>query len=115
MECFALFRSIINELVDENRCKVYDNGREIDFKYYSDNNTLTFTLGKGWHNVGIVLVDMAGNVNNIQEIRNIHVGFFWLWVIAAVSAVLIAAIVAAVIHNIRKRRKEEKENELAAA
>jgi len=76
MECFALFRSIINELVDENRCKVYDNGREIDFKYYSDNNTLTFTLGKGWHNVGIVLVDMAGNVNNIQEIRNIHVGFF---------------------------------------
>jgi len=75
MECFALFRSIINELVDENRCKVYDNGREIDFKYYSDNNTLTFTLGKGWHNVGIVLVDMAGNVNNIQEIRNIHVGF----------------------------------------
>jgi len=100
MECFALFRSIINELVDENRCKVYDNGREIDF---------------GWHNVGIVLVDMAGNVNNIQEIRNIHVGFFWLWVIAAVSAVLIAAIVAAVIHNIRKRRKEEEENELAAA
>ncbi|ADU75676.1 hypothetical protein M972_112799 [Acetivibrio thermocellus AD2] len=106
--------SNINELVDENRCKVYDNGREIDFKYYSDNNTLTFTLGKGWHNVGIVLVDMAGNVNNIQEIRNIHVGFFWLWVIAAGSAVLIAAIVAAVIHNIRKRRKEEEENELAA-
>jgi len=52
---------------------------------------------------------MAGNVNNIQEIRNIHVGFFWLWVIAAVSAVLIAAIVAAVIHNIRKRRIEEEE------
>jgi len=78
------------------------------FQYYSDNNTLTFTLGKGWHNVGIVLVDMAGNVNNIQEIRNIHVGFFWLWVIAAVSAVLIAAIVAAVIHNIRKRRKKRR-------
>jgi len=57
----------------------------------------------------------GGKCKQYQEIRNIHVGFFWLWVIAAVSAVLIAAIVAAVIHNIRKRRKEEEENELAAA
>jgi len=34
---------------------------------------------------------------SFQEIRNIHVGFFWLWVIAAVSAVLITSIVVAMI------------------
>jgi len=52
---------------------------------------------------------------SFQEIRNIHVGFFWLWVIAAVSAVLIAGNSCCYDYNIRKRRKEEKENELAAA
>lgn len=73
--------SNISELLDEENCKVYDNGKEIRFSYSSDENTLSFTLEKGWHNVGIVVCDMAGNANNIQERSNMYVGYMWLWLI----------------------------------
>lgn len=99
--------SNISELIDENRSKVYDNGKEVEFKYLSDNNTLSFKIGKGWHNVGVILADMAGNVNNVQEKANIHVGFFWLWIIIASSATLITAIAFVVISNIRKKLRLE--------
>lgn len=103
--------SNISELIDEKRCKVYDNGKEAGFKYLSGDNTLSFTLGKGWHNVGIVLVDMAGNVNNVQEKENIYAGYFWLWIIVASSAALITIIAFVAIRNIRKKLKLE--NDLA--
>lgn len=101
--------SNISELLDESQCKVFDNSKEVDFNYDSENDTLTFSIGKGWHNIGVSLADMAGNVNNVQEKRNIHVGFFWLWVIITMSAVLITAIAFAVVYNIRKRYREEEE------
>ena len=65
--------SSISELVDENHCVIYDNGKKIPFVYSSDEGTITFTLTKGWHNVGIVLDDMAGNANNIQEKINLYI------------------------------------------
>ncbi|OPX42039.1 hypothetical protein CLHUN_40980 [Ruminiclostridium hungatei] len=99
--------SNISELIDENRSKVYDNGKEVGFKYLSGDNTLSFKLEKGWHNVGIILADMAGNVNNVQEKANIHIGFFWLWIIIASSAALITVIVFVAIRNIRKKLKLE--------
>ncbi len=55
--------------------------------------SLTFTLEKGWHNVGIKLEDVAGNINNIQEISNVYVGYFWLWIIGLSSCVIIGASV----------------------
>ncbi|HHX56807.1 MAG TPA: hypothetical protein GX710_02175, partial [Clostridiales bacterium] len=67
----------ISELLDQSQCKVYDNGKEIEFEYSSEENKLAFTLDSGWHNVGIILDDMAGNAYNIQEATNIHIGFFW--------------------------------------
>lgn len=99
--------SNISEPVDENLCKVYDNGKEVGFEYSDEDNTLVFTLEKGWHNVGIIMNDLAGNANNIQEKANIHIGFFWLWVIIALSITVIVAIAFAIIHNIRKKRKLE--------
>jgi len=99
----------ISEWLDERKCKVYNNGKEIDFVYSSEDGTLVFTLDKGWHSVGIVLSDMAGNTNNIREKVNIHIGFFWLWVIMASSAALICAIGFIVMRNIKK--KQELENE----
>ncbi|MCM1534906.1 MAG: hypothetical protein NC126_03165 [Clostridium sp.] len=85
--------SNISELLDEENCKVYDNGEEIPFSYSSDENTLSFTLEKGWHDVGIVVCDMAGNANNIQERANIYVGYMWLWlIIVGVIAFLAFAI-----------------------
>ena len=96
--------SDISELIEENQCKVYDNGEEIEFEYSSEADTLVFTLEKGWHNVGIILDDMAGNANNIQEKVNIHIGFFWLWIIMVSSVTLTITIASAIIYNIRKKR-----------
>lgn len=68
----------ISELLDKTKCKVYDNGKEIDFIYSETNGSLSFSLNGGWHNVGITLEDVAGNTYSIQEVDNIHVGYFWL-------------------------------------
>ena len=96
----------INELLDVNACKVFDNGTEIPFIYSEEHRTLEFTLDKGWHNVGLVLTDVAGNSYNIQELRNIHVGFFWLWIIIASSVVALAATAAGVVFFIKKRAQD---------
>jgi len=95
----------ISELLDQSQCKVYDNGKEIEFEYSSEENKLAFTLDSGWHNVGIVLDDMAGNAYNIQEATNIHIGFFWLWIIIASSVLIIGVVTFVIIRNKRKRRK----------
>jgi hypothetical protein len=100
--------SNISELIDESGCKIYDNGKAIPFVYSSDDNKITFTLAKGWHDVGIILDDMAGNVNNIQEKINVHIGYFWIWVIVALSASTIAVTICMVIYY-RKRKKREVE------
>lgn len=97
--------SDISELVNKEQCKVYDNGEEVAFEYSSDSNSLVFTLGEGWHSVGIVLDDMAGNTNNIQEKTNIHIGFFWLWVILTASLILLAVVIIVVIYSIRKKHR----------
>ncbi len=99
--------SNISELIDENQCTVYDNGKELNFEYLSADNTLSFTLGKGWHNIGIIIDDMAGNANNIQEKANIHIGFFWLWVIIASSVALIGAAAFITFRCIGKKRRLE--------
>lgn len=101
--------SNINELLDQNNCKVYDNGKEIDFDYSSQTNTVSFALAKGWHNVGIVLNDTAGNENNIPEKIYMHVGYFWLWIIISVSVIIIFSISFVLIRNRNKKRKLENE------
>lgn len=99
----------ISEPIDAGICKVYDNGKEVEFEYSAEDNSVIFTIGEGWHNVGVVLKDMAGNTKNIQEISNIYVGFFWLWVIIASSVVVIT--VAGVVIILGVRRKHRLENE----
>ena len=101
--------SNINELLDQNNCKVYDNGKEIDFDYSSQTNTVSFALAKGWHNVGIVLNDTAGNENNIPEKIYMHVGYFWLWIIISASVIIIFSISFVLIRNRNKKRKLENE------
>lgn len=98
--------SSISELVDEEQCAIYDNGQTVPFVYSSEEGTLTFTLAKGWHNVGIILDDMAGNANNIQERINLYIGYFWLWIIVALSAIVIAAAICIVIYSRNKRKQE---------
>lgn len=101
--------SNINEMLDEKNCKVYDNGKEIDFLYSSEGNTVSFALEKGWHNVGIILKDMAGNENNIQEKVNMHVGYFWLWMSAASFLVIVSTAIFLLVYSRRKKRIMENE------
>lgn len=101
--------SNISELIDVSQCKVYDNGMELEFTYSSETNSIEFVLGSGWHNVGIILNDMAGNAYNIQEKSNIHIGFFWLWFGVGVSVVLVSEMIYAIIYYTKKKQVEATE------
>ena len=101
--------SNISEQLDENRCKIYDKGREIKPVYSPENNEITFTLGKGWHNVGIVLTDVAGNAWHVSEQVNIHVGYFWLWFILGGLTLFILVIAILLMISSRARRRRENE------
>lgn len=91
----------ISEILESDVCKVYDNNAEIPFTYSAEDGTLSFTLNKGWHNIGIHLVDTAGNVYDIQEAENICVGHFWTWIIGGGTA----AVAGLILFKKKKRRK----------
>ena len=93
----------ISELLDETMCKVYDNGKAIDFTYSAAEGSLSFTLNGGWHNVGITLEDVAGNTYSVQEVDNIHIGYFWLWIIIIASVIFIG-ITITIVYFVRKKR-----------
>lgn len=92
----------ISEKLEEADCRVYDNGEMIPFVYSAEEDTLTFTLSKGWHNIGFILSDAAGNANIGQEVGNIHIGYFWCYFIAAGFTALVA--VAAALYLYRRRQ-----------
>lgn len=96
----------ISEPIDTDLCKVYDNGKEIPFTYISENNSLEFTLTKGWHSVGVIINDMAGNSTNISEREYMYIGYFWLWFIATLAAIALTAMIIIVSRNIRRKRIE---------
>lgn len=99
----------ISEPIDTDLCKVYDNGKEIPFTYISKNNSLEFTITKGWHNVGVIINDMAGNTTNISEREYMHIGYFWLWFVGTLSGILLTTILIIVLRNIRRKRRIELE------
>lgn len=101
----------ISETLVEDGCKVYDNGKEIDFDYRSEADTLTFTLSKGWHNVGIILSDAAGNAYIVQEMRNIHIGNFWSILMGTTGGVSVVALAGLLLY--RRKRAAQKLNEEA--
>ncbi len=101
----------ISESLDISKCVVYDNGKEIsmdNFEYSEENNTLSYTLEKGWHDLSFVLVDEAGNINTIQEISSIQVGLLYcLWFRILCGVIAVAGIVAIII-IIRKKKSVSK-------
>ena len=96
--------SDISEVLDAALCKIYDNNEEIPFDYSEGAKTLSFSIDEGWHNIGIHLVDTAGNVFDMQEAENICVGHFWSWVIGGAAAAA-AAAVGLILFRKKKRRK----------
>lgn len=89
----------ISEQLELKDCKVYDNGKEIPFEYSSEDDTLTFTLSKGWHNIGIILCDAAGNANITQEMNNIHIGNFWSIFIVTVGGISLIGLAALLLYR----------------
>lgn len=98
--------SNISELLELEDCKVYDNGVEIPFEYSGEDDTLSFTLSKGWHNIGFILCDAAGNANISQEMNNIHIGNFWTIFGVSVGGIAAAALIMALLYR-RKRIVQE--------
>ena len=97
----------INEKIDTKLTKVYVDGKEVEYKYDSKENTLSFNVEKGNHSVGVSLVDTAGNAYDIPEIRNLYVGNTRLYVgmgIAFIGAVTLLTFIRA------KKRKGKREN-----
>ena len=92
----------ISESLDKSQCVVYDNGKAVpqdEFDYSDDDDTLSYTLDKGWHDIGFILVDEAGNAYAIQEIAALQVGLFyclWFWGVCGLIGV-IGIIVAVVL------------------
>lgn len=98
--------SNISELLELEDCKVYDNGVEIPFEYSSEDDTLSFTLSKGWHNIGVILCDAAGNANISQEMNNIHIGNFWTIFGVTAGSVIVIGLIMAFLYK-RKRTVQE--------
>ena len=94
----------IDETLDLSECSFYDNGEPLDVTYQEDDGIIRFELDKGWHNVGIILTDLAGNKNNIPEISNIQVGLFWLWIILAGVAVVGSGATLALVKAHKKKK-----------
>ena len=92
----------ISEVLDTENCRIYDNDEELPFDYSDENKTLSFSIDEGWHNIGIHLVDTAGNAFDMQEAENICVGNFWSWVIGGAAA---AAASAAGLMMLKKRKR----------
>lgn len=100
----------ISELLVEGDCKVYDNGQEIPFEYNSEDDSITFTLSKGWHNVGVILCDAAGNAYVCYEMNNIHIGNFWIIFGVTVACTAAAGLIVLVLYR-RKRVLREMQEE----
>ena len=87
----------ISETLDKHATKVYECPRdgertEIPSTYDPETDTLSFTLTKGQHHIDITLVDEAGNEWNIDRVRYLQVGNFWLYIGGAVLVVIVAGI-----------------------
>jgi len=86
----------ISESLNPEECKVYDNGVLMTNFTYSESESdrsLSYTLGKGRHNLSFVLVDEAGNPYTVQEVSFIQVGLFYcLW-----FRILLGAIIAVLV------------------
>lgn len=98
----------ISESLDVSKCVVYDNGKEIladSFDYSDENDTLSYTLEEGWHDLSFVLVDEAGNINIIQEISSIQVGLLYCLWFRILCGISITGIIAGIIVIIVKKKK----------
>ena len=96
----------ISESLNPDECKVYDNGVLMtDFTYSESESgrSLSYTLGKGRHNLSFVLVDEAGNTYTVEEVSFIQVGLLYCLWFRILLGFVIAALVGGGIWQFKKK------------
>ncbi len=95
----------ISESLNPDECKVYDNGLLMtNFTYSESDKSLSYTLGKGRHNLSFVLVDEAGNSYTVKEVSFIQVGLFYCLWFRILLGIIIAALIWGCIWLFKKNR-----------
>lgn len=98
--------------IDVNRCEIQANDETLTFenggfKYDENAHTISFTLNKGYTDIRPTLVDNAGNINNLEIIKNVYVGnlFARWWYLFIIGGLVILAIPTFfIIMIVRKKR-----------
>jgi len=96
----------ISESLNPDECKVYDNGVLMTNFTYSESESdrsLSYTLGKGRHNLSFVLVDEAGNTYTVEEVSFIQVGLLYCLWFRILLGIMITALVGGGIWLFRKK------------
>lgn len=98
--------------IDVNRCEIQANDETLTFenggfKYDENAHTISFTLNKGYTDIRPTLVDNAGNINNLEIIKNVYVGnlFARWWYLFIFGGLVILAIPTILIMMIIRKKK----------
>lgn len=74
----------VGELLDQENSVAYVDGKEVSLEFSEDGKTVSLTLEPGSYNVGISLVDRAGNTYNIPEVMHLAIGHNRLLIILGI-------------------------------
>ncbi len=95
----------ISEVLDQEKSVAYVDGKAVPLTFTGERE-VSLTLQPGSYNVGVSLVDRAGNAYNIPEVTHLAVGNIRLWMMLGAGIgviVLLAAVI--LIGRMRKRRR----------
>ena len=105
----------VSEALDTNETVAYIDGQMVhlsivndrelsEFKYDEQNSVLSLTLEPGSHNVGLLLVDRAGNKKYISEVRHLAIGNNRIWIGAGISiGIFLMAVIS--VYVVKKAGK----------
>ncbi|MCR4645623.1 MAG: hypothetical protein K5695_09485 [Oscillospiraceae bacterium] len=98
--------------IDVNNCEIILNNETLrsdngGFTYDEAAHTITFVLKKGYNEIRPTLVDMAGNVNTLDVVKNVYVGgvFARWWFLFVLGGLIVAAIPTVLIILAVRRKK----------
>ena len=98
--------------IDVDKCEIMLNDATLKsedggFTYDENAHTITFRLNRGFNDIRPTLVDMAGNVNTLDVVKNVYVGgvFARWWFLFILGGLVVAAIpTVLIILAIRKKK-----------
>ncbi|MBR3628881.1 MAG: hypothetical protein IKN55_00190 [Oscillospiraceae bacterium] len=98
--------------IDVEKCEILLNNATLrsddgGFTYDENAHTITFRLNRGYNDIRPTLVDMAGNVNTLDVVKNVYVGgvFARWWYLFILGGLVVAAIPTVIIIMAIRRKK----------